>query len=237
MPLSKVAELVEEFIHRGYLPMPGSFSRHAEYGERAELLVMSMLHILAKGATFRNCCTLTHISTSEVRKLFFEFLDALVDMKDEYISLPENVAALTFVMKCYESVGLPGACGSMDLVHVKWSNCPAGDYNRVKGKEEYPSIAFQCITNYNHCILAIYGPQFGTRNDKEILKLDPNVKKIRFGWFSKIWWHCYTEAGQVSREKEVYLICESSYLWWPQLICPYTVDEPHHTEAGFSHQT
>ena len=185
MPLSKVAELAEEFILRGYLHMPRSFSRRTEYCERAELLVMAALHIVAKGATFRNCHMLTHISTSEMRKFFFDFLDALVDMKDEYIYLPVKVAALTRVMKCYESVGLPGVCGSMDVVHVKWSNCPAGDYNRVKGKEEYPSIAFQCITNYNHCILAIYGPQFGTRNDKEILKLDPNVKKIRFGWFSK----------------------------------------------------
>ncbi len=56
---------------------------------------MSALHILAKGATFRNCRTLTHISTSEVHEFFFVFLNALVDMKDEYISLPENVDALT----------------------------------------------------------------------------------------------------------------------------------------------
>jgi hypothetical protein len=76
---------------------------------------------------------------SEVRKFFFDFLDAIVDMKDEYIFLPENVAALTRVMRCYESVGLPGACGLMDVVHVKWSNYPAGNYNRAKGKEGYPT--------------------------------------------------------------------------------------------------
>ena len=114
----------------------------------------------------------------------------------------------------------------------EWSNCPAGNYNRAKGKEGYPSIVFQCIIDYNHRILAVYGPQFGTRNDKEIVKLDPNVKKIRFRWFSKIWWHYYTEAGRVSREKGVYLICDNGYLRWPQLICLYTVDEPCHTEAG-----
>ena len=83
MPLSKVAELVEEFIHCGYLGMPRGFSRRAEYCERAELLIMYVLHILAKGATFRNCCMLTHITTSKVCMFFFDFLDALVDMKDE----------------------------------------------------------------------------------------------------------------------------------------------------------
>jgi hypothetical protein len=84
-------------------------------------------------------------------------------------------------MKCDESVGLPGACGLMDVVHVKWSKCPAGDYNRAKGKEGYPTMAFQCISDYNSRFLAVYGPQFGTQNDKEIVKLDPNVRKIRFG--------------------------------------------------------
>ncbi len=48
----------------------------------------------------------------------------------------------------YEEVGLPGAVGSMDVVHVKWSNCLAGDFNRAKGKESYPSLAFQCISDY-----------------------------------------------------------------------------------------
>ena len=101
-------------------------------------------------------------------------------------------------------------------------------------KEGYPSITIKCITDYNRHIFVVYGPQFGTRKDKEIVKLDPNVKKIHVGWFSKIWWHYYTEAGQVSREKGVYLICDNGYyLQWPQLICPYTVDEPCHTEAGF----
>jgi hypothetical protein len=135
------------------------------------------------------------VSTSEVRKFFFDFLDAMVDMKDEYIFLHENVAALARTMKSYESVGLPGACGSMEVVHVKRSNCPAGDYNRAKGKESYPTMAFQCITNYNCRFLAVYGPQFGTRNDKEIVKLNPNMKKICFGWFSKIWWRYYKETG------------------------------------------
>jgi hypothetical protein len=30
--------------------------------------------------------------------------------------------------------------------------------------------------------LAVYGPQFGTRNDKEIVKDDPNVNHVWTGW-------------------------------------------------------
>jgi hypothetical protein len=102
MPLTKVEDLVDVFIRLGYLRMPRSLFRRAEFHERAELLILSALHILGKRASFRCCCTLTHISTSEVRKVFFDFLDVIVDKKDEYIFLPANVAALTRVMKCFE---------------------------------------------------------------------------------------------------------------------------------------
>ncbi len=136
-------------------------------------------------------------------------------------------------MNSYESIGLPGACGSIDVVHIKWSECPAGDHNHAKGKEGYPTVAFQCITDYNGRFLGIFGPQFGTRNDQEIVKLDPNVIKIQSTWFSQISWSYYTETGAIRQEKGVYLICDNGYLRWPQLICPYRAGEPVHTEAVF----
>ncbi len=52
-------------------------------------------------------------------------------------------------MKRYEEMGLPGAMGSVDVVHVKWSNCPSGDYNRAKGMESYPSLGFECISDFD----------------------------------------------------------------------------------------
>lgn len=103
----------------------------------------------------------------------------MVDMKDEFISLPQHMNELNCVNKYYKAVGLPGCVGSMDVVHVKWANCPAGNYNWATGKEGYPTLAFQCITDYNCKVMSIYGPQFGTRNDKDIVKTDVNVKSIR----------------------------------------------------------
>ena len=81
---------------------------------------------------------------------------------------------------------MPGCCGSMDVVHVKSSACPTGDHNCAKGKESYPSLAFQWVTDFNLWILAVYGPQFGTRNDKEIVKDDPNIHNVRTGWYNDV---------------------------------------------------
>ena len=49
-------------------------------------------------------------------------------------------------------------CLGLNVVHVKWSNCPAGDHNRAKGKESYPSLAFECITDFDRRILGVFGP-------------------------------------------------------------------------------
>ena len=111
--------------------------------------------------------------------------------------MPRNIAELCQTSKCYEEVGLPSCCGSMDVVHIKWSSCPTGDHNHAKGKAGYPTLAFQCITDFNRRVIGIYGPQFGTCNDKEIVKVDPNVHHICTGWFKDILWnYCTTTRAR-----------------------------------------
>jgi hypothetical protein len=207
----------------------------AEFRERAELLVMSSLYILGKGAAFHSCKALCNISTLQVHKFFFKFLDVFLDMHEEYIKLPGNVAELNCVTQLYTSVGVPGACGSVDVVHIKWSSCPAGDYNQAKGKEGYPSIlGFQVITDFNWRILGVYGPQFGTANDKHIVKTDTIVKKIHLGWFKDVWWCYYMEESCIRHKRGVHLICNNGYLHWPSSICPYEGHKCSTLEGYFS---
>jgi hypothetical protein len=167
MSLEKVEHLTKKLIVRGSLSPPRSLRR---YPERCELLVMSALYILGTGAPFCLLYPLTHISKTEIAKFFHRFLDMFMDMCEEYIKLPSNMRELDKNSKWYSAVGLPRVCGSMDVVHVKWSTCPASDHNRAKGKEDYPSLGFQCISDFNRRILAVYGPQFGSTNDKQIVK-------------------------------------------------------------------
>ena len=111
-------------------------------------------------------------------------------MDDIFDYMPRTHEELSEIMKCYEEVGLPGAFGSLDVVQ-KWSNSPAGDYNRAKDKESYPSLAFECITDFDRRILGVFGPQFGSQNDKHVVKLDPNIRAINEGRLSKINWQYY----------------------------------------------
>jgi len=233
MPLSKVEDLTNILIDRGYIIPPRSHRRRAAFRERSELLVMSALYILGSGAAFRSCNPLCGISTSEVQKFFYIFIEALVDMKEEYIFLPRNLTELNRVNKDYSAAGLPGCVGSMDVVHVKWSHCPTGDHNRAKGKEGYPTLGFQCITDFNRRVMAIYGPQFGSRNDKDIVKHDDNVRAIRHNrLFTNATWKYYDCDENVRSATGMYLICDNGYLLWPTSICPYSKAN-NATQEGF----
>jgi len=213
MPLRKVEELTDLLITRGYVPYPRTRCRQHEFRERTELLVMSSLYLLGTGASFRACQPMCSIATLEVRKFYYLFLDAIVDMRDEQIFMPRNIRDLAKIEKCYNAVGLPGCCGSVDVVHVKWSNCPSGDYNRAKGKETFPSLGFECITDFNCRILSVYGPHFGSRNDMDIVKTDSYVKSMTKSRLHRdARWSYYGDQGHVRTNRGSYLICDNGYL-------------------------
>ena len=143
--LEKMEELTDILIRRGYIQQPRTLKFREEFRERSELFVLTPLFRLGNGNSFRQCRSNTYISVSEIRKFFVIFLDAIVEMKDEFVYLPRNITELRRLTSDYDEVGLPGCCGSMDVVHVKWSQCPTGDHNRAKGKAGYPTLAFECI--------------------------------------------------------------------------------------------
>jgi hypothetical protein len=163
------------------------------------------------------------------------FLDAIVDMRDEQIFMPWNISELVKIEKCYNAVGLPGCSGSVDVVHVKWSNCPSGDYNRAKGKETFPSLGFECITDFNHWILLVYGPHFGSHNDMDIVKTDSYVRSMTKSHLHRdARWSYYGDQGHVRTHRGSYFICNNGYLRWPTTICPFMRVDCSSPEGFFS---
>jgi len=86
-------------------------------------------------------------------------------------------------------------CGSRDVVFLSDRH-----YNCAKGKAGYLTLAFQCITDFN------YGPQFGSWNDKEIVKVDRNVHLVINEWLNDVCWKYCTAEGRVEEDRGVHLI-------------------------------
>jgi len=104
MPFAKVEKMTNILIDCGYINLPRSHRPRVVFREHLELLVMSALYLFGTGAAFRSCKLLCGISTSEVCKFFNTFIEALVDMKDEYIYLPRNITKSQCVNTDYNAV-------------------------------------------------------------------------------------------------------------------------------------
>jgi len=84
--------------------------------------------------------------------------------------------------------------------------------------------------------MAIYGPQFGSRNDKGIVKHDSNVRAIRKNRLftnTTTTGQYYDGDRNVQLERGMYLICDNGYLLWPTSICPYSKANNATLEQGF----
>jgi hypothetical protein len=82
-------------------------------------------------------------------------------------------------------------------------------------------------------VIAVYWPKFGSRNDKDIVKHDDNVRAIRHNrLFASATWQYYDCGENVRSERGMYLICNNGYLLWPTSICQYSKAN-NATQKGF----
>jgi hypothetical protein len=121
-------------------------------------------------APFRTLKSNADISDKEHRNFFTEFINRMYSVMNNYIGYPSTGEELKNVIDRYEKNYLPGCGGLVDVVQAKWSNSPAGDVNRTKGEEGYPSLAFEVVTGFDRQILGVSSAHFGTQNDRLVSK-------------------------------------------------------------------
>ena len=80
---------------------------------------MSALNVIGHNTPFRSLPSNTEINKEPHRKFFHHFLSKMYSIQDKYIYLPRTPEELADVMKPYSAINLPGACGSVDVVHIK----------------------------------------------------------------------------------------------------------------------
>ena len=135
---------------------------------KSELQILGALKVIGHNTPFRTLQSDTDISNKEHHTFFKKFIDCMFSIKEDYICYPTTQEDLNEVMDCYADNYLPGCGGSIDAVHVKWSNCPAEDVNRAKGKEGFLSLGFEVVTGFDRQILGVSIAHFGAWNDKQI---------------------------------------------------------------------
>lgn len=119
------------------------------------------------------------MSETTVRRAFLDFCGIFVDSYySTYIYRPEG-EKLEKMMDVYSRMSLPGCIGSTDCVHLKWDRCPINLRNLCKGKEGYHSLSYSCTVDHHRRILGVTRSNYGTRNDKTIVRLDNYIMDVK----------------------------------------------------------
>jgi hypothetical protein len=92
-----------------------------------------------------------------------------------------------------------------------------------KGKEGYPSVAYEVICTSRKFIQSVSVGHPGSRNDKHIVRTDETVMSLLYGngWLQSQAWDCIVDAtGKREVFYGVYLISDGGYHRWPCFLYP-----------------
>jgi hypothetical protein len=232
MPLDKIDNIVTRFMENKWVRITKHCRNEEEMIVRLELRILGLFKVLGHYCPFRTLKSDTNISTCKNRAFFHFSIDCMYGIHHEFVDYPSSEEELDQIMNRYEENYLPGCGGSVDVVHVKLSKCPAGDVNHAKGKEGFPSLAFEVVMGFDRQILGVSKAHFGTPNDKQIMQVDETIQLVKNGWYRDVEWKWYIEYGNKETSVGVYLLCDGGYLHWPELICPFK-HEPASSRKGY----
>ena len=92
---------------------------------------------------------LSYISIPTMHQFFHEFSKKCRDeLYPAHVKMPSTLEELVQVESAYAVLGLPDACGSMDVVHIPLGRCPYGLLNVCTGKEGYPTLGYNVICDH-----------------------------------------------------------------------------------------
>jgi hypothetical protein len=127
--------------------------------------------------------------------------------------------------------GVAGMVGSLDCMHVGWKNCPVAWQGQEHGKEGFPTIVLEAVSDYNLWFWHVSFGWAGTLNDINIWEKSPLLEAFIDGTWRDNVDFPFTVANK-----------EFNHLWlttdgiYPELACfVKTVQEPINDKAkGYS---
>jgi hypothetical protein len=192
-------------------------------GVPIEIKLFATLRILGRGAYFDDIPELSGMSTSTAHRSFRAYIrNFSAKFYNKYVFTPEG-QDLQKTMDHYSRMGLDGAIGSCDNVHVPLQMCPADYYWRCVGKEGKPTLSYSVSVDHTRRIQHSSRSFFGARNDKTTSLFDPWLTGVHSGILPKssVFYELMNADGTFSSETVAWLICDGGYHKWATMICPY----------------
>ena len=186
-----------------------------------ELLLLGVLRILGRGLTFDDVAECNGISASANRVFFHKFCKHMAQEYNKHIFPPGTDDEIKHTTEEYRRLGFPGCVGSCDCVHIPWDKAPASDIAWYRGKEKYPTLAYQVTVDHKGLAMSVTNGFPGTVNDKTIARYDDFLQSIHArGRYADQEYDLYTGDGLQRRHKGLWLMVDQGYHRWKVLQCP-----------------
>jgi hypothetical protein len=198
-----------------------------------DMKVCGVLRVLGRASFFDDCAECTFISENTHRVFFHEFCKKFsISQWKKHVHPPETPDEIKETLDMYAAAGFPGCVGSIDCVHIAWGMCPTKERSWFKGKEGWPTIVYEVVTNHATRIFSATPGHPGTCNDKTTVRFDSFVQDMhKRGLYKDVEFTLRQEDGSLKTMKGLYLICDGGYHKWRCLQCaaraPESGDEYH----------
>ena len=187
-----------------------------------EIKVLASLRHLGRGECWDTivelCNDLTCITT--LSKFFKEFTKAMCEVYgDVMIHPPRTSVELESVLTRSERRGFPGCVGFLDGVHVHWDKCPNQWRHHCVGKNDYPTIGWQCCVNHKRRFISVGKGHYGSVNDKTAVKYDDFIKELRERpLYRDFKYMVYDQEGNPREQTGLWVNVDGGYIKIPQCL-------------------
>lgn len=189
-----------------------------------EIKLLCILRFLARGHEALTLRDLTSIGRSTIHNIVKTFLENFVRVyESKWIHRKPTESELKDIMATYAKLGFPGAIGSVDCTHIWWSQCPHSMTNLCSGRDDRPTVVFQCVVDHNRYIWNCSKGFVGRFCDQNVSDADPFLEELRLRRiYEDLEYQIYDNKGVLRTVKGVYLLCDNGYKKEIHLMCPYT---------------
>jgi Plant transposon protein len=178
-----------------------------------ELLILGVLHILGHSVKFAGVHDGSYVSATSIRVFFKHFTRKFSkEMYHVWVRLPSSAADIESVRALYAALGFPGCIGSIDCTHIGWARSPQLRRFLFVGKDGYPTLAYECVTNRLGYIMSWTSSFVGSANDITISAFDHFVSEIQNNpLFRDYEYIIYDAHGAKHTIRGLYFICDGGY--------------------------
>ncbi|CAM9283154.1 unnamed protein product, partial [Discosporangium mesarthrocarpum] len=179
VPYPFFVRLVEKVRQQGWLGSGGADAA-GRPGIPLEAKVLPVLHILGRGTVLDDTFFMVGMSESTAWRVLHKFCKCFSQhVFKTWSGLPTNDEELQQTMEAYHRLEFKGAVGSTDVTHLSWNKCPMVDNRSYKGKEVFPTLAYEVSVDPSMHVLGGKCGFAGARNDKTIVRYDDIVVQVR----------------------------------------------------------